>query len=111
MRTTTKVNTVAYPVRLVDNRTGEQLEDVFVIPKEWLRICGSDGLNISDDRHLIYRAYNLQGYEVIEIGKRRSIQLTIDLEKAYREQAEETKDNIALKTENGAQEARTSEET
>jgi len=82
MRTTTKINAYAYPVTLKDNRTGERLQDTIVIPKEWLQICGSDGLNISDDKHLIFRAYNVRGYEVIEIGKRRSIQLAIDLERA-----------------------------
>ena len=111
MKTTTKVKAYAYPVKLKDHRTGEHLQDTIVLPKEWLQICSNDGLNISDDKHMIYRAYNIRGYEVIEIGKRRSIQLVIDLEKAYREQAEEPKENIALDTENGAQEARTSEQT
>jgi len=82
MRTTTKINAYAYPVTLKDNRTGERLQDTIVIPKEWLQICGSDGLNISDDKSMVFRAYNVRGYEVIEIGKRRSIQLAIDLERA-----------------------------
>lgn len=90
MRTTTKINAFAYPVLLKDLRTGERLQDTIVIPKEWLQICGSDGLNISDDKHLVFRAYNVRGYEVIEIGKRSSIQLSIDLERAYREQTEAT---------------------
>lgn len=90
MKTTTKINAYAYPVTLKDNRTGERIQDVIVIPKEWLQICGSDGLEISDDKHLIFRAFNVRGYEVIEIGKRRSIQLSIDLERAYREQTEAT---------------------
>lgn len=90
MKTTTKINAFAYPVTLKDNRTGERIQDVICIPKEWLQICGSDGLEISDDKHMIFRAYNVRGYEVIEIGKRRSIQLSIDLERAYREQTEAT---------------------
>ena len=111
MKTETKVKAVAYPVKLKDHRTGEHLEDVIVIPKEWLQICGCDGLNICDDKHLIFRAYNVRGYEVIEVGKRRNIQLSIDLERAYREQAEATKDNTAVDTENGAQEAHISDQT
>ena len=90
MKTTTKINAFAYPVTLKDNRTGERIQDVIVIPKEWLQICGSDGLNISDDKHLVYRAFNTKGYEVIEIGKRRSIQLSVDLERAFQEQTEAT---------------------
>ena len=98
MRTTTKINAYAYPVTLKDNRTGERLQDTIVIPKEWLQICGSDGLNISDDKSMVFRAYNVRGYEVIEIGKRRSIQLAIDLERAFREQTEEiNKDNTREK--------------
>ena len=111
MKTEMKIKTFAYPVTLKDNRTGEQLQDTIVIPKEWLQICGSDGLNISDDKHMVYRAYNIRGYEVIEIGKRRSIQLSIDLERAYREQTEEIEVNTALDTENGAQEAHISDQT
>ena len=90
MKTEIKVKAFAYPVMLKDYRTGEHLEDIIVLPKKWLQICGSDGLEISDDKHLIFRAYNVRGYEVIEIGKRRSIQLSIDLERAYREQTEAT---------------------
>jgi len=102
MRTTTKINAFAYPVLLKDLRTGEYLEDTIVLPKEWLQICGSDGLNISDDKHLIFRAYNTRGYEVIEIGKRRSIQLSIDLERAYREQTEATNtENNTVEKEKG----------
>lgn len=86
MKTTTRIKAMAYPAKLKDHRTGEQLEDTIVIPKEWLQICGSDGLNICDDKHMIFRAYNLKGYEVLEIGKRRSVQLTVDLEQLYQEQ-------------------------
>lgn len=111
MKTTTKVKAYAYPVKLKDHRTGERMEDTIVIPKEWLQICGCDGVNICDDKHMIFRAYNIKGYEVIEIGKRRSIQLSIDLERAYREQAEEIKNIPALDTENGAQEAHISDQT
>jgi len=98
MKTTTKINAFAYPVKLKDHRTGEHLQYTIVIPKEWLQICGSDGLNISDDKSMVFRAYNVRGYEVIEIGKRRSIQLAIDLERAFREQTEEiNKDNTREK--------------
>lgn len=111
MKTEMKIKVFSYPVTLKDNRTGEKLQDTIVIPKEWLQICGSDGMNISDDKHLIFRAYNVRGYEVIEIGKRSSIQLSIDLERAYREQTEAIQENTALDTENGAQEAHISDQT
>ena len=87
MKTTTSIKAFAYPVIIKDHRTGEKFEDVIVLPKEWLQICGSDGVNISDDKHMIYRAYNVKGYEVLEVGKRRSVQLTVDLEELYNKQA------------------------
>ena len=87
MKTTTTIKAFAYPVIIKDHRTGEHLDDTIVLPKEWLQICGSDGVNICDDKHMIYRAYNVKGYEVLEIGKRRSVQLTVDLEELCNKQA------------------------
>ena len=87
MRTTTTIKAQAYPVIIKDRRTGEKFEDVIVLPKEWLQICGSDGVNICDDKHMIFRAYNVKGYEVVDIQKRRSVQITVDLEELYNKQA------------------------
>ena len=83
MKTTTTIRAFAYPVTIKDHRTGEKSQDTIVIPKEWLYICGSDGLNISNDAHMIYRAYNVRGYEVLEIGKRKTLCMTVDLEQLY----------------------------
>lgn len=81
MKTTTTIKALAYPVKLLDKRTGEHLEDTVVLEKSWLRICGQ--LDISDDKALIYRIYNPKGYIVLEIGKRRKVELTVDLEQLY----------------------------
>lgn len=81
MKTTTTINALAYLVKLKDHRTGVQTEDVIVLEKSWLSICGK--LDIADDKHLIYRIYNHKGYEVLEVGKRRKVQLTVDLEQLY----------------------------
>lgn len=86
MKTSTTIKAFAYPVIIKDHRTGEKFEDVIVLPKEWLQICGSDGVNICDDKHMIYRAYNVKGFEVIEVSKRRSVQMTVDLEELYNKQ-------------------------
>ena len=83
MKTTKRIRIAAYPVKLRDHRTGEILEDTIVLDMEWLKICGSDGLNISDDVHMIYRFYNLRGFEVIEVGKRNKAQLDVNLEELY----------------------------
>ena len=85
MRTTVAIKAYAYPVKLKDHRTGVSNSDTIVIPAEWLRICGSMGLEICDYKHIIFRAYNRKGYEVIEIGNRRKITLAVDLERLYAE--------------------------
>ena len=83
MKTTTIIKVYAYPVRVKDCRTGVSDSDTIVIPAEWLRICGSLGLEICDDKQMIFRAYNRRGYEVTEIGKRRKATLSVDLGQLY----------------------------
>ena len=67
MKSTTTIKAFAYPVIIKDHRTGEKFEDVIVLPKEWLQICGSDGVIICDDKHMIYRAYNVKGAPTLVI--------------------------------------------
>ena len=86
MKTTTIITALAYPVLLVDKRTGEHSTDTVVLEKSWLSICGK--LDICDDKHLIYRIYNPKGYEVADIGKRRKVNLVVDLEQLYADHIE-----------------------
>ena len=85
MKTTVAIKAYAYPVKLKDHRTGVPNSDTIVIPAEWLQLCGSMGLEICDDKHMIHRAYNRKGFEVLEIANRRRITLTVDLERLYAE--------------------------
>lgn len=85
MQTTTTIKAYAYPVKIKDHRSGVSNSDTIVIPAEWLGICGSMGLEICDDKHMIFRAYNRRGYEATEIGNRRRITLSVDLERLYAE--------------------------
>lgn len=85
MQTTTTIKAYAYPVKIKDHRSGVSDSDTIVIPAEWLRICGSMGLEICDDKNMIYRAYNRKGFEVLEVGNRRRVSLRVDLEKLYEE--------------------------
>lgn len=87
MKTTTTIKALAYPVKIMDKRTGEQMDDTVVLDKSWLQICGK--LDIADDKQLIYRIYNAKGYVVLEVGKRRKLQLTVDLEKLALDQTEQ----------------------
>ena len=86
MKTTTVITALSYPVKLVDKRTGEHSTDTVVLEKSWLSICGK--LDICDDKHLIYRIYNSKGYDVADIGKRRKINLVVDLEQLYADHIE-----------------------
>lgn len=90
MKTTTSIKALAYPVRIMDKRTGEHMDDTIVLDKSWLQICGK--LDIADDKQLIYRIYNAKGYVVLDVGKRSKIQLTVDLNKLYAEQGGGTGD-------------------
>lgn len=81
MKTTTFIQALAYPVVLIDKRTKKRSTDTVVLEKSWLAICGK--LDICDDKHLIYRIYNPKGFEVVEIGKRRKINLVVDLEQLF----------------------------
>lgn len=83
MQTTTTIKAYAYPVKIKDHRNGVSSSDTIVIPAEWLRICGSMGLEICDDKHMIFRTFNRKGFEVLEIGSRSRITLTVDLERLY----------------------------
>lgn len=87
MKTTTTIKALAYPVKLIDLRTGEHFTDTLVLEKSWLTICGK--LDICDDKHLIYRIYNPKGYQVEEIGKRHKINLVVDLEQLYADHVED----------------------
>ena len=87
MKTTTTIKALAYPVKIMDKRTGEQMDDTVVLDKSWLQICGK--LDIADDKQLIYRIYNTKGYVVLDVGKRRKLQLAVDLEKLALEQTEQ----------------------
>ena len=87
MKTTTTIKAFAYPVTMKDHRTGETSQDVIVLHRDWLRFCGNEGLGICDDKQMIFRAYNRRGFEVIEVGRRCKVNLTVDLERLYIEQA------------------------
>ena len=41
MKTSTTIKALAYPVRIMDKRTGEQMDDTVVLDKSWLQICGN----------------------------------------------------------------------
>ena len=84
MKTEIKIPVRAYAVKLKDERTGEKKNDVIVIEKARLQAAAMVGLR---DDEIVYRAYNRQGYRVLEIAPPEKLEITVDLHSLYYEQA------------------------
>ena len=82
MRTIEKIYLRAFTVRIQDQRTGETKEDVIVFSKHQLQAAQIIG---QSSKQLIYRAYNAQGYTVLDIGKADKVEADLDLYGLYRE--------------------------
>lgn len=82
MKTTATMYLRAFTVRIQDQRTGETKEDVIVFSKHQLQAAQIIG---QSSKQLIYRAYNAQGYTVLDIGKTDKVEADLDLYGLYRE--------------------------
>lgn len=82
MKTYQKVYLRAFPVSRKDERTGEITEDVIVFTKDQLR---ATQLARESSKELIHRTYNREGYTVLDIGKARKVEVTLDLDKLVEE--------------------------
>lgn len=80
MKTEIKIPVRAYSVKIKDERTGEQKNDVIVIEKARLQAAAMVGLC---DDEFICRTYNRQGYRVLEIDRPEKVMLTADLHELY----------------------------
>jgi len=80
VKTEIKIQARAYQVRLKDTRTGEKSHDTIVLTKEQLRAGAMFDLG---DEDIIYRAYNRQGFRVLEVNQVHKVELTVDLLKLY----------------------------
>ena len=68
-----------FPVKLWDTRSGDEITDEIVLTKAMLTAAQLVG---QSSKELIQRAYNREGYSVLEIGKARKMTVTVDLEEA-----------------------------
>ena len=88
MKTEIKISVRVYAVRIKDTRTGEVKDDTIVLEKSRLQ---AGALFELGDQDIIYRIYNRQGYQVLEIAKPFKMELTVDLlglfQRLYREQS------------------------
>lgn len=84
MKTEIKIPVRVYHVILRDTRTGEVMNDTIVLEKS--RIQAGALFDLGDE-DIIYRIYNRKGYRVLEIGKPKKVELTVDLEQLFADQS------------------------
>lgn len=76
MKTYQQIHLRRFDVRIRDNRTGEEHEDVIVLSKDMLQaaqLCGQSS------RELIYQAYNRECFAVLDIGRANKATAALDL--------------------------------
>ncbi len=81
MQTTVTLTLRRFPVVVKDGRTGEVSRDTIVIDKETLSAAQRVG---QSSKELIYRAYNKNGFKVLEIGKPERGNVTVLLDELFK---------------------------
>ena len=76
MKTAITLPLRVFPVKVRDERTGEEFPDRITLEKSRLQAAQLVGQTHED---LIYRLYNRRGYHVLEIGKARKVTATVEL--------------------------------
>ncbi len=71
------IQTRTFPVTLRDNRSGETIEGTLTLAKEQLQAAALVGM---DNKELIRRIYNQEGYKVLEIGTPVKREIMVDPE-------------------------------
>jgi len=82
MKTFYNLQLRAFDVRIKDERTGEETEDIIVFTKQQLQAAQVVG---QSSKELIHRAYNREGFSVLDIGKAHKAAAKLDLEGLYQE--------------------------
>ena len=77
MKTTMAIHLRRFPVLVRDSRTGEKLETTITLEKSQLQAAQLVG---QSSKELIYRLCNKAGYTVLDIGKARKTEVSLDLE-------------------------------
>lgn len=81
MKTNYTIQTRAFAVQIKDLRTGEEKADMIVLDLETLHMAQQMG---ESSHELIHRAYNRQGYKVLDIGKAIKRTISLDLKELYK---------------------------
>lgn len=82
MKTTFDLTVRAFPVKIVDERTGEETTDTIVLDKQRLQAADLVG---QSSKELIERIYRREGYKVLDIGKPRKTTYEFKLDAIYRD--------------------------
>ena len=72
----------AYSVTVEDQRSGEKSVELIALDKQQLQAAQIVGQSSNE---LIYRLFNRQGYNVLDIGKPVKKEIVVDLTELYRE--------------------------
>lgn len=74
-----------FSVLIRDNRTGEKHEDTITFSKDQLRGAQLVGESSTE---LIKRSYSRTGFTVLDIGRPRKVEATLDLEELFEQSGE-----------------------
>ncbi len=78
MKTFENIPVRIFPVKILDKRSGSEIDDEIVLTKAVLTAAQLVG---ESSKELIHREYDRKGYRVLEIGKAQKKTITVDLEK------------------------------
>lgn len=77
MKTYQTIHLRRFDVLVKDERTGVTNEDTIVFTKQQLQAAQLVG---QSSKELIHRAYGREGYTVLDIGKARKLEVSLDLD-------------------------------
>lgn len=80
MKTTYDLQIRAFPVKIRDERTGEEDVDIIVLDKPRLQAAQMVG---QSSKELIERIYHKQGFKVLDIGKADKLTVQLQLDRVY----------------------------
>lgn len=82
MKTTYDLTIRAFPVKIEDERTGEESTDIIVLDKQRLQAAN---LVDQSSKEIIQRIYHRSGYKVLDIGKPDKMNVQLQLDRIYDE--------------------------
>ena len=100
MKTTYNLQIRAFPVKIRDERTGEEDVDIIVLDKPRLQAAQLVG---QSSKELIERIYHKQGFKVLDVGKADKMTVQLQLDRVY--------DDLMIRKEIGTQQEAVKEVT